>query len=131
MKLIIDALRWHKPITSEELEPINEVRFEQEPNSAYVRMFINGKDKPSMNVELNMEGGGEFIELLGDQEDPRLNHAGPDGTYPKTPRFTGNFDRSDFEAFYLTVTSAAGIDESVTPERAAELIVHYMVEGRS
>jgi hypothetical protein len=47
------------------------------------------------------------------------------------PGFTGRYDFADYLAFYLAVTSAAGIDESITVERAAEYVIEGMENGTS
>jgi hypothetical protein len=48
-----------------------------------------------------------------------------------TPHFTGKFDLPDYEAFYLTITSAAGIDEGISVEHAADIIVESHIKGES
>lgn len=69
MKFRINAKRWVTPIDSgnEESEPINEIRLIQVPNTGYVKLYINGKF--AMNVELNKDGGGEYIQIVGNHEE--------------------------------------------------------------
>lgn len=55
---------------------------------------------------------------------------GVEGHNDDDPHFTGKFDKSDYEAFFLDVTSEIGTDESISAEDSAKIVKVYLATAR-
>jgi hypothetical protein len=74
---------------------------------------------------------GHPFDVIGRKAEEDIREGDPIEVNPATglvrvarpwPHFTGQFDAADYEAFYVAVTSAFGIDEGISVEKAAEYI---------